>query len=188
MMVFKVLVLVAVGFICTSGIFVAINSLRKGERDERRTSVVMLVILVPLLFITTKWTFKKVATPNKPVVKVAEKKVEAPKKELTKEEKDAIEYNNKVQAFMAWKDAQFSVWDGSCTPLIKLVKDNMNNPKSFKHYKTQFRVDMLKGVEVEMEYGGTNAFGGMVRNTVRGYIDYNTKTIKITHINGEKVN
>lgn len=113
--------------------------------------------------------------------KVADTKVEAPKKELTPEEKQ-------TQDFLAWKDAQFSVWDGSCPPLIKLVKDNMNNPKSFKHYKTQFRVDMLKGVEVEMEYGGTNAFGGMVRNTVRGYIDYNTKTIKITHINGEKVN
>lgn len=188
MLIFKILVLIVVGFVCSSGIFVGINSLRKGE--QRGASVAMLVILVPILFITAKWTFtssKKVETPN-PVAKAVEKKVEAPKKELTQEEKDVIEYNNKVKDFMTWKDAQFSPWDGSCTPLISLVKSTMNDPKSFKHYESRFKTDMFKGVEVEMEFGGTNAFGGMIRNTVRGYLDYTTKTVKITYLNGEKVN
>jgi len=112
----------------------------------------------------------------------AEKKAEADRIQAENDKKIA-EATAKQEAFNAWVDAQFSPWDGSCVPLVKLVKEYMNDPSSFKHVKTTYKVDNQKGFTVYMEFRGTNAFGGVILNTVTAYCDYEKKNITITSQN-----
>ncbi|WP_380184008.1 hypothetical protein [Kalamiella sp. sgz302252] len=62
-------------------------------------------------------------------------------------------------------ESQFSPWDGSHRDLEKRVKDSMNDPDSYKHNKTVY-IDRGDHITVFTEFGGKNAFGGMVRNTI----------------------
>jgi len=90
-----------------------------------------------------------------------------------------------------WVDGQFSLWDGSHTELVKLVKDNMNDPKSFEHAETKYlvissqeQIDTLgKGeigdLYVYMKFRGNNAFGGKVINEVEALASYKENTITI---------
>lgn len=110
---------------------------------------------------------------------VAEKKAEAVRIAEKKAKKKA-EATAKQEAFNSWVNSQFSAWDGSCTALVNLVKDNMNDPASYKHGKTTYKVDNLKGFTVYMEFRGTNAFGGVIRNNVTAYCDYKKQIITIT--------
>lgn len=62
-------------------------------------------------------------------------------------------------------ELQFSSWDGSHRDLEKRIKEAMNDPDSYKHYKTVY-FDRGDHLTVITEFGGKNGFGGMVRNTV----------------------
>lgn len=62
-------------------------------------------------------------------------------------------------------ELKFSSWDGSHRDLEKRIKEAMNDPDSYKHYKTVY-VDRGDHLTVITEFGGKNGFGGMVRNTV----------------------
>lgn len=86
-----------------------------------------------------------------------------PTKPLTKQEK----IQEKVESL-------FSFWDGSHYQLKKLVKNNLNNPDSFKHRWTKYRMEDGDLI-IRMTYSGTNAFGGVVTNSVlvRGDIEGN---------------
>lgn len=77
-----------------------------------------------------------------------------------------------------WIKDQFSAWDGSHKDLVKLVKDNMNDPKSFEHVKTKYRVEN-KDLVVYMEYRGKNAFNTLIKGTVKARASYTDNTIKI---------
>jgi flagellar biosynthesis GTPase FlhF len=106
----------------------------------------------------------------------AEKKAEADR--IAQENaKKIAEATAKQEAFNKWVDGQFSPWDGSCNALVSLVKEHMNDPSSFKHAKTTYKVDNLKGFTVYMDFRGTNAFGGVVLNSVTAYADYEKQTI-----------
>ncbi|QEW33217.1 DUF4875 domain-containing protein [Erwinia billingiae] len=61
-------------------------------------------------------------------------------------------------------ESQFSSWDGSHRDLEKRIKNAMNDPDSYKHYKTVY-FDRGDYLTVITEFGGKNGFGGMVRNT-----------------------
>ncbi|MDD4779152.1 MAG: hypothetical protein PHT02_00915 [Tissierellia bacterium] len=80
--------------------------------------------------------------------------------------------------YKAWIEAQFSLWDGSNIYLVDLVKENMNDPKSFKHVETRYK-DNGDGITVYMKYRGKNAFGGLVLNEVIAKSDYKANTITI---------
>ena len=80
--------------------------------------------------------------------------------------------------FNSWVSSQFSSWDGSCRPLVKLVKENMNDPDSFDHVETRYSVDG-EVVTIIMKYRGTNAFGGKILAYTTAKMDYKTQTIKI---------
>jgi cell division protein FtsL len=68
-----------------------------------------------------------------------------------------------------WVQSHFSGWDGSNSDLKSVVKESMNNPDSFKHVETTYKdLGNMKGIEIYMVYRGTNAFGGMVTNAVKG--------------------
>lgn len=65
---------------------------------------------------------------------------------------------------------QFSAWDGSHLQLVRLVKQNMNNPKSFKHIETNY-ADKGSYISVYMKFRGSNSFGAIVINTIRAKVD-----------------
>lgn len=95
-----------------------------------------------------------------------------PEPTLTPEEQEKIVYQQ-------WIEEQFSLWDGSHVALVDLVKENMNDPKSFEHVETRYD-DNGDGITVYMKFRGKNAFGGLVLNEVSAKADYKTNTITIT--------
>lgn len=103
-----------------------------------------------------------------------------------------------------WITSQFSAWDGSHTVLKNLIKDNMNDEKSFKHIKTTYidaateekknqvndilkqsgysqRVD-VGDLFVMTEFSGKNAFNATVKNTAFGIVDYSADTVTLIGI------
>lgn len=62
-------------------------------------------------------------------------------------------------------ESQFSSWDGSHIDLTRRIKDSMNDPDSYKHFKTRY-IDRGDHITVFAEFGGRNGFGGMVRNNI----------------------
>lgn len=59
----------------------------------------------------------------------------------------------------------FSAWDGSCKSLVKTVKKNMNNPRSFEHVQTKI-VESDNFLVITMTFRGENTFGGTVTQKV----------------------
>ncbi len=65
-----------------------------------------------------------------------------------------------------WKiKRQFDSWDGSHTKLKQYVKNQMNDPKSFEHVKTEY-ADKGDYIYLEMSFRGKNALGALVLNKV----------------------
>ena len=88
----------------------------------------------------------------------------------------------KKAAYQAWIDAQFSPWDGKHTYLVDLVKENLNDDKSFKHVETTY-VDKGTYLIIKMTYRAANAFGGIILQNVTAKADYKTNQITITSQN-----
>lgn len=91
--------------------------------------------------------------------------------------------NQKKQADLKKEQADFkkncfSGWDGSHTELVKYVKKNMHNPKSFEHVSTTYATANDYAV-VTMTYRGTNALGAIVTEKVKAQVSYDCKVIKI---------
>lgn len=82
--------------------------------------------------------------------------------------KDVIEssFGYKTQAKLDnFKKEFVSSYDGSCRPVIKYIKEGMNDPNSFEHIRT-FVTPMLNGnFEIKTVFRGKNAFGGVVSNS-----------------------
>jgi hypothetical protein len=72
----------------------------------------------------------------------------------------------------------FNEWDGSHINLVKLVKDNMNDPGSFEHVETKYW-DNGDYLVLEMKYRGKNAFGGIVTQSIRAKSDLQGTILKI---------
>jgi len=95
------------------------------------------------------------------------------------------------QLHTEWVEAQFSAWDGSHTALKDLIKENMNDPKSFEHVETKFLVlstqelvdtvgqGEIGDMYVYMKFRGNNAFGGLVLNEVEALSSYKNNYITI---------
>ena len=75
---------------------------------------------------------------------------------LRKEQTQRIARKNKIAS-------QFSSWDGSHSLLKKYIKENMNDPRSFKHVRTTYS-DHSNYLLVKMTFRGKNAFGATVIN------------------------
>lgn len=107
--------------------------------------------------------------------KIADKKIADAK--AIQDKKDAP-----AKAYKAWVDAQFSVWDGSHTGLVDLIKSNLNDDKSFKHVKTTY-TDKGTYLIVYMTYRAKNGFGAVILQNVTAKADYKTNTITVTSQN-----
>lgn len=76
-------------------------------------------------------------------------------------------------------EKNFSGWDGSQRNLVKLVKDNMNDPNSFEHATTKYFDVGENKLVVLMTYRGKNAFGGVVTQNVKVETDLDGNITKV---------
>lgn len=75
-------------------------------------------------------------------------------------------------------ESGFSAWDGSHRALTKLVKASMNNPDSYEHVETRYR-DEGDTLFLQTRFRGTNAFGGVVTQTVTARADLDGAILEI---------
>jgi hypothetical protein len=75
-------------------------------------------------------------------------------------------------------EKQFSAWDGSHINLEYLIKQNMNDPDSYKHDETLYS-DNGTDIIVKTTYRGKNAFGVMVRNSTKAKVDLDGNVLQI---------
>lgn len=67
-------------------------------------------------------------------------------------------------------DVQFSKWDGSHINLERYIKKQMNDPSSYEHDETNYW-DMKTYLVVVTSFRGKNAFGGIVKQTIKAKVD-----------------
>lgn len=75
-------------------------------------------------------------------------------------------------------ERQFSAWDGVHNNLEKVVKEAMNDPDSYEHAKTVYW-DKGKYLIVQTIFRGKNAFGGVIKNTVKAKVSLNGQILEI---------
>lgn len=75
-------------------------------------------------------------------------------------------------------EKHFSAWDGSHIGLTRVIKDSMNDPKSYEHVETRYS-DKGDHLIVSTTFRGKNAFGGVVKNTVVAKVDLEGNVIEI---------
>lgn len=70
----------------------------------------------------------------------------------------------------------FSSWDGSYRPLEKMIKSSMNDDSSYKHDSTVYHLILNNDPHavVKTTFHGTNAYGGVVKQTVAARINLRT--------------
>ncbi|MFC0445353.1 hypothetical protein ACFOD1_07535 [Pseudidiomarina halophila] len=73
---------------------------------------------------------------------------------------------------------QFSAWDGAHYGLEKVIKKAMHNPDSYEHVETKFG-DRGDHLIVQTVYRGSNAFGGIVTNSVTAKVSLNGTVLEI---------
>ncbi|MDE5421737.1 hypothetical protein L3073_05920 [Ancylomarina sp. DW003] len=76
----------------------------------------------------------------------------------------------------------FSPYDGSHPALTRLIKKNMNDPESYSHADTRFRDDG-ETIFVITKFRGTNAYGGVVLNTISARVDLDGNVLEIVSQN-----
>jgi regulator of extracellular matrix RemA (YlzA/DUF370 family) len=70
-------------------------------------------------------------------------------------------------------DKQFSEWDGSHIELTKIIKSAMNDPNSFEQGELVY-YDKDSFLIIVSSFYGKNAFGGVVKSTVKAKVEVNT--------------
>lgn len=65
--------------------------------------------------------------------------------------------------------SQFSAWDGSHNALERIIKDAMNDPGSYEHVSTAYW-DRGDHLIVQTTFRGKNAFGALMRNSVKARV------------------
>jgi len=74
--------------------------------------------------------------------------------------------------------SKFSAWDGSHNELTKLIKQSMNDPDSYDHDETKY-FDNGDHLIVITMFRGKNAFGGVVKNSVKAKCSLEGNVIEV---------
>lgn len=183
------------GIVAFLGVFIApIIVAKKMKGKPKRVRMALLSSLVCFIVFVVSAINSSPSTPTATTpATTTETPAPAPEpvKKLTPEEQAAVdakvkEAEAKAKAdaekadFDKWVKDQFSAWDGSHITLVKLVKENMNDPKSFEHDTTTYVEDGdMKGITVKMVFRGKNAFGGVIKNTVIAHVDRATNKVTV---------
>ena len=72
-----------------------------------------------------------------------------------------------------------STWDGSVSQVKKYIKDNLNDPDSYKSVKWSVVYDDPNGYKVAHEYRAKNGFGAVISKQQIFYLDFNGKVTKV---------
>ena len=75
-------------------------------------------------------------------------------------------------------ESQFSAWDGFHRNLERVIKESMNDPGSYDHAKTVYW-DMGDHLVVRTTFRGKNAFGGIVKNSVKAKVSLDGQVLQI---------
>ncbi|NLX26982.1 MAG: hypothetical protein GXY61_13665 [Lentisphaerae bacterium] len=94
------------------------------------------------------------------------------------EQRKAVEAEQLAAERMERIEKGFSAWDGSHIELTKVIKNAMYNPESYKHVKTTFS-DLGEHLLVFTTYRGSNAFGGIIPNTITAKCDLDGNVLEI---------
>jgi len=79
-------------------------------------------------------------------------------------------------------DRRFNVWDGSHINLENYIKKSMHNPDSYKHVETKY-IDRGNHLVVFTVFRGTNAFGGIVTNSIMAKVGLEGDILEIVKQN-----
>ena len=90
-------------------------------------------------------------------------------REAAKAEEKATKAAELRQGFHCLSD-----WDGNHDGLEALTRARLNDPGSMETYSTVISQAVNGRHRIKMEFGARNAFGGMVRHTVIGWVDHET--------------
>ena len=93
-------------------------------------------------------------------------------------ERDPQSLNSKIN--LDTFKSNFSGWDGSYRPLEKMIKDSMNDDSSYKHVSTVYHLILNKDPHaiVKTTFRGTNAYGGVVKQTVAARVNVRTGEVE----------
>lgn len=75
-------------------------------------------------------------------------------------------------------ESQFNAWNGSHVKLVRLVKNVMNDPRSFEHVSTVYE-DKGDHILVYMQYRGANSFGATILDDITVKADMNGNIIEV---------
>jgi len=122
----------------------------------------------------------EVADINADFIRLSNEEVTYLAKQAEEEKKqaEAKAIADKKAVYQKWVEDQFSVWDGSNRYLVDLLKENLNDPKSFDHEETTYK-DMGDYLIIKMTYRAKNGFGGLILQNVTAKSDYKTNVISI---------
>jgi len=139
----------------------------------------LFVILVIIGICVPAPVSDKVAPTNvtTPAVTITpEQQAANDKADRAQEEADKV--NADKAKYRAWVEGQFSLIDGSQIQLVKQVKAELNDSKSFKHLKTTY-TDYKTYLIVYMEYSAKNQYNATIQTSVKAKSDYKTNTVTI---------
>lgn len=85
---------------------------------------------------------------------------------------------NKDAARKKRLEGGFSAWDGSHSGLTKVIKESMNDPKSYEHVDTKYW-DMGDHLIVTTTFRGKNAFGGVVKNWIKAKTNLDGNVLEV---------
>ncbi len=113
----------------------------------------------------------------------------------------SLDYNS---AHNKWVREQFSAWDGSNTVLTKLIKQSLNDEKSYEHIKTTYRdirteedrndvnkvlsdAGYSQRVEIgdlfiQTQFSAKNGFNAIIKSTAYGISSYSSNTVTLIDI------
>jgi hypothetical protein len=75
-------------------------------------------------------------------------------------------------------NSQFSIWNGSHINLEREIKDSMHDPNSYQHIKTGY-YDKGDYLIVSTTFRGKNAFGALIKNTVKAKVNLEGHILEI---------
>lgn len=177
------------------GIFLLWKNKRFNKPGRMLASVAFgLFFIFVVSGINSEPTTQSAVKPDETVTIIPEKKEKTPE-EIKKEAEEKAKADAAAKAkaiedakiakeneYKAWVEGQFSVWDGSHKALVDLIKENLNDKKSFEHDKTTY-IDKGDHLIVRMVYRAKNGFGGVILQNVTAKSDYKTNTITVISVN-----
>lgn len=82
-----------------------------------------------------------------------------------------------------WTERHSSGWDGSCRPVEKLIKKQLNDTGSYEHVETRYYVnDDTTKVNVLTMFRAKNGFGGLILTSYAAELDMSGNILTISEV------